>query len=350
MSREASQLSLRSAISTLHVAPGSGSHKSPVKMSPGVLGNELRIDTKLVVVGASVSVSLMAAVYLASGGEFATVSVASAVWLVPMLAAHTLLVFARGRSFRLLSQCCEGRSTWEWIGLGGRHQAVFALLPSGTGDVVFPLLAQRMVGLEAARSVNLILQVRVRDGLILATIGLTALLSYGDLIAYTPILLVVSLATLWYSDDLIMMVLKPVLSRFGQHQAVVRYANAIAQSYEHDPKRRASRVFWSSTVWICAITAVACACFAVNQSVHIREVLLIIVGINLAGALAPAIAGLGVSEVGATAALVLAGFSLEEAASVGLVVRPLLLASVVLAGLISDGSVLFARRSRRART
>ena len=80
------------------------------------------------------------------------------------------MLVIRGALLRHLSPDRDGTSPWNWIVLAGRHQFIFILSPSGSGDLAFPVLAKRIVGLDLAPATGLIAAVRLRD--ICAVLGL----------------------------------------------------------------------------------------------------------------------------------------------------------------------------------
>src|SRR5262249_38750053 len=62
-----------------------------------------------------------------------------------------------------------------WLRLSVLHQAAFMLLPSGFGDLGFPILARRTVGLSTACAARTVLIYRLQDVWVLLVMGVLGL-------------------------------------------------------------------------------------------------------------------------------------------------------------------------------
>lgn len=76
---------------------------------------------------------------------------------------------------------------------------------------------------------------------------------------------------------------------------------------------------------------------AAGHPLSLSEAWVMLAGLNIAGALALSVAGLGVAEAGAAGVLTLLGLPLAEAAGIALIARPILLLSNAAASALIEG-------------
>jgi uncharacterized membrane protein YbhN (UPF0104 family) len=259
-------------------------------------------------------------------------------WLVAVFVAHLVMVSARGLALRALAPRLKRTETVKWVHLAARHQLVFSIVPAGAGDVGFPYSAKRIVGLEPPEAVRTIAQFRLRDLILVGLMGLTGGLLIGLPGPYTWAVIAVAIPILWMSDDIAAGLFR-VSAAVAPHSRLDNFLRTAAEHESPTANERIARTFLAVFIWSSSVAAVMAAFRAIGTPIQLAEVLIFIAAVNLAGAVSLSIAGLGVSEAGATAALVATGKSLQQASSIALVVRPLLLLSIVCASLLLDAAI-----------
>ena len=223
----------------------------------------------------------------------------------------------------------------RWLDVGAQHQALFSLVPSGLGDLGFPVLANRHAGVSIATGAGIIGLARLRDILVLGAMFLAAMpfAAVGPWATLLPaaILLILALA------------LEPALA------ALTGYVPKLAERLRaHSAPAlwlRSKRTALAAASWLAASAAVWCAFRAAGSVLAPAEAVLLIGGLNAAGILAFTVGGLGIAELGAAAVLIWLGVTAEDATRTALTARPLLLCSVVLASALI---MLFRRVSSRS--
>jgi uncharacterized membrane protein YbhN (UPF0104 family) len=285
-------------------------------------------DRRKLAFAALVSAVLLGLLLYAGKFRFPDLSQADPAWLAAVGAAHLVVVAGRGLSFRALAPEGNRGARRAWLQLAARHQILFSLVPGGLGDTGFPFLAKRIVGLDAPVAVRVIAQFRLRDAILLAAVTIAALVLIGVRGPYGLIGLAIVLPLLWVSDDIAVGLLKVARHLLPGSRIVgfLREASDHETPTLHD---RTVRTALAILVWSASTAAVLAAFRAIGVTIGVGEALLFIAAVNVAGALSISIAGLGVSEAGAAAALVVMGRSVQRATSLALVVRPLLLLSVL---------------------
>lgn len=280
-----------------------------------------------------ISVVLLALVIWMAGLGRIDLSAVRPVLLIPALATYLAVLVLRAALLRLLSRRSDANRSdadtvapapyLRWLSLAARHQFVFTLAPSGAGDLAFPLLAGRHVGLDTLPAARLIADMRLRD--IMAIIGLGGLGLVGSGHAPWPVLLGSALAgAALYWSDLAMSKLAALLhwlrpNRPNLSPAPIRIAPSALQ--------RLSVAGLVLVIWLMASGGVASGFAAAGHPLSLFDAWIMLAGLNVAGALAMSVAGLGVAEAGATGVLVFLGMPLAEAAAVAIIARPLLLLS-----------------------
>jgi uncharacterized membrane protein YbhN (UPF0104 family) len=268
-------------------------------------------------------------------------------------ALFLLSLALRGYWLRLLAPGGDARLPLaHWVRLAVAHQSAFMLLPSGAGDLGFPLLAGRITGVGFAAAVRMILCYRLQDLLVLAMLGIAALALIGFDAGASPVILGVPLlavpALVWSSDlarlgaFAVAQLLRSATrvlhgERFGRVVAAAdRMAGELTAATDAGRRFKAALACTGAWAATCAYVWVLFAMVGVELSA--AEVVVVVAGLNLAGALASfSIAGIGVSEGGLAAVLVLLGFATQEALSTALVVRPIILLNALLVCGLAEG-------------
>lgn len=294
-----------------------------------------------------VSAGLLAVLLRFTDFAFPDMSRLAPRWLVLVLAAHMLAVCCRGALFRALAREKGREGVAGWIRLAARHQAIFSILPSGVGDFSFPFLAKRFVALETEKALRVMILFRQRDLVALTVIAVAGATIVADQTFLAGIALFAGAICLWFADDIVSFA-ATILGKFIRRGKVAGWLKLFAMTEKLTLYERATSWVLTVVIWAASTSAVLAAFFAVGQHMTIGAAFLFLALINAAGVVAISVAGLGVSELGATSALVLTGRSIQEAAATALVVRPTLLLSMLICSLFLD-LVLGLCASRRSR-
>ena len=271
-------------------------------------------------------------------------------WAAGSLSFVVLAVALRGFRLQILAQhgsCFASSSRWSHV--AAVHQLLFTTLPSGFGDVSFPMLVAKTCQLSMGTGLRVLTLYRLHDLLLLAALllwGLTGLpmtrgcqfvcIAAGCMLAATPALISpVRLGTLF---DVACRWLAPV-TRWqlgGKLAARCQFMlEAAIQSPQTSPRvvthrRDLAQVALAMATWACALGNYACLFRMVGMTPPFVHLLLIVGGLNLSGALAAfAIGGIGVGESALAGILMLLGFSMADAIPISLIVRPAALISIL---------------------
>ncbi len=258
--------------------------------------------------------------------------------LIPALAAYIIVLVLRGALLRQLAPESDKPGLWQWVALAGRHQFIFILSPSGSGDLAFPVLARRMVGLDLAPATGLIAGARLRDICAILGLGCAGLAGIGYLPAITGALAIVFGALLYFSN-IATALIGGLIRRIRKTSAMVE-----GNAPQHTQSRLPAALL-TLALWLVASGGVTFGFAAAGNPLSLFEAWVMIAGLNLAGAVAVSLAGIGVAEAGATGVLVFLGLPLAEAASIAVVARPLLL----LSNCAASGVIEVATRLKRSR-
>lgn len=274
------------------------------------------------------------------------------------LAAFCLLLLSllsRGVRLRHLSFRYHGAALLrDCVRVTALHQAAFAIMPSGSGDLVFPLFAKRILSCPLATGSRILFAFRALDAAALLLMSVVA----GATLLLEPRsrwLSALSLAGLAASGVIfvsrapdIAVAIHDVIIRLARrlHDAVPLLGQCLrtaAPTLGQVAKATTGSNWWSQVLWTLLAWAFASAAFwflfaMFGASVEMAEAVLILAGVNVAGAVSFfTVAGLGISEAGLAGVLVLLGFPTIEAVSLGLIIRPtalvMTLASCAVCGL-----------------
>jgi len=295
----------------------------------------MRIDLRRILTASAVSIVLLGLIAAKAQFRLPDLSKADPFWIFGLLGAHLVMVMGRGLSLRSLADAGSDRPTRAWIRLAARHQAMFSLFPTGLGDLSFPVLAGRMVKVEPSEALRILAQFRLRDVVMLALIGLTGLAAVGTSLELGPLVIVAMVGALFFVDEIAAFGVR-ILAAIVPHPQISHWLSVAAQLRRATLTERALRTGLAAVVWSASVAAILAASRAAGSPFGLGEALLMVAALNAVGVIAISIGGLGVSEAGAAAALVLSGRTVGAAASIALLVRPLLLLSVLLASLLIE--------------
>lgn len=307
------------------------------------------IDRGRFVIAGLISATLLGWLGWTAGFALPPIEVIDWVALAGLAGAIVLILLSRSLSFRAMAPPGLQQGQMRWLQLAARHQAVFALFPGGSGDIGFPYLARKIVGIETPAAVRIIAQVRLRDMVLLALLGMGGLASAGRSVDYAPLAMVAAVVLLWFIDDLTALGLR-ALTRVLPGSQLTMLLGESAKAQSPGWRDRLLRTALTAAVWSSTLAAVIAGFAVVGVPIDLGQAMLIVAAINLAGAIAISIAGLGVSEAGAAAALLISGFEPQRAAAIALLVRPILLVLIVTVSVATDLALtmLKARRSQDA--
>ena len=251
-------------------------------------------------------------------------------YLIPTLLAYSAVLVLRGAALRAMAPApAHDLPLGRWITLAARHQLVFILAPSGSGDLAFPLLAGRMTGLSTGAATRLIAEARVRDMLVVLGLGAAGLVGAG--LAPPFVLLGTALAAAaLYRADLSVTLIAALLRK-------LRRAPPSPPATGPGIRTRVLPVLLPILLWLCASGGIMAGFRAAGHPLSLSEAWVMLAGLNIAGALALSVAGLGVAEAGAAGVLTLLGLPLAEAARIALIARPILLLSNAAASALIEG-------------
>lgn len=265
---------------------------------------------------------------------------------------------ARGLRLRRLARAAgDTAGSFAWIRLCALHQTLFTVLPSGSADIGFPLLASRTLGCPPLAAARLLLVYRLQDLwmlLILLVVGLAGL-GTGDEAGYVLLGLAgaLALALLIWAGDLTrilgILLLRAIEPRGPAWHWMARPLRRLASELDR-PTGWDLRLHGAVTTlgsWSLAALSIWALFAMIGLRLDASEVLLVIAGMNLVGAISVfTVAGLGVGEGGLAAILLALGFDSGTAVASALTVRPAALASVLAGGALIELAYRVVRRVR----
>lgn len=286
----------------------------------------------------AVSLALLVLVLWLAGFGNVDLSAIRPLYLVPTLTAYLLVLVLRGAIFRNLARHAAPKSLGWWVLLAARHQFVFIVSPSGTGDIAFPVLAERMVGLGKGAGTKVIAETRIRDIAVVLGLGCIGLALTGHAPVWVGLGAVLAAAGVIWSDASIQL-FGALLSKLRPKRA------AFAPRTKVSVPNRLIAALLSLTLWLVATGGIMGGFAAAGAPLSAAEALVMLAGLNVAGAFAMSVAGLGVAEVGAAGVLTFLGVPLSAAAGIALVARPILLGSNAAASGVIEALAWLTRRA-----
>lgn len=241
-----------------------------------------------------------------------------------------------------------------WIRLAALHHMLFTVMPSGIGDAGFPVLASRLVRCSVYAATRILLTYRIQDLWMLAILAGTGFLLRSVETTLDPVWLSCGLALaaacLFWATDLTRLFGSAVLATLGGFgkegpgtggsPILSRLQSFAAELNQPAPGIQRIHGTWTT---ILSWALVAASVWSLFEMIDVRltpgEVLLVVAGMNLVGAVAAfTVAGLGVGESGLAAILVVLGFTAVESVAVALIVRPAAVLMVLVSGGLLEAS------------
>ncbi|MEM9585438.1 MAG: lysylphosphatidylglycerol synthase transmembrane domain-containing protein [Pseudomonadota bacterium] len=235
-----------------------------------------------------------------------------------------LAICLRAANYRSIANDLRPVPLRAWMQVSLRHQFLFTAIPSGLGDIGFPVIARHHLGLDLKRGAVIILMARLRDLFVLPALGCFALAMLGVWpVLLTVLGIVLGLLALFLEQSAGTLIL--ALRQMGLK---VSGLGLISQpSWPVQLKRFA----FSLGSWSSAACAVWFAYTAAGFQMEPMTSFVLLTGLNAIGVVAISVGGLGIAEAGSTGILTLLGTPLEQAAQISLVARPVLLIATLTA-------------------
>ena len=251
--------------------------------------------------------------------------------LIPAVFAYSLVLVCRAAIFRLLSSSGAQHPFQTWLSLAARHQLVFIISPSGAGDLAFPVLARRMVGLKTLTASRLIVEARLRDIFAVLALGCAGLAGTGHMPVLALAGMLLCFFALYWSEVSVRAV-TALLRRFRRTRDIdTPLEKSTKQDVTVSFARRVCLTALTLSLWGSASGGVFSGFYAAGYPLSLMESWVMLAGLNVAGALALSLAGFGVTEAGAAGVLVFLGLPFSTAAAIAIIARPMLLLSNCLA-------------------
>lgn len=219
----------------------------------------------------------------------------------------------------------------QWLNVSFRHEALSGLLPFMSGDMGFPYLANRYLGIDYWQSAYAVLCVRLRDVLTLLILMCVGMFEAGIGVAglAVAILLIASIGI-----ERILALLHDVGARFsGRLHGILTEKLPSIREFP-GLKATALRALLPFPLWLCASAAIYCAYNSMGVALQPADALVLLGLLILSSLVAVTIAGLGTAEAGSTAALMWIGMNAKDAIVASLAGRPVSLITRLLACLL----------------
>ncbi|MBW6419291.1 lysylphosphatidylglycerol synthase domain-containing protein [Celeribacter sp. PS-C1] len=287
--------------------------------------------------GGAVSFTLFAVLMWLALRQDLNVEEIKPVFLLPSVAAYVFVLVVRAAIFFLTAPKNTVFPFPIWLSLTARHQLVFMFAPSGFGDLSFPILAKKMLGLDMLQASRLIAETRLRDICAVLGFGCLGLSATGHFAIFTFAAAMVCLVALYWSDLFASTVIT-VLQRFwpsGKRRNDTETVFGVTQPSK-SVMERFRLMGLTLVLWGSASLGILAGFHAAGYAIGLPESWIMLAGLNVAGAIAISLAGFGVAEAGATGVLVFLGLPLPVAAGIAIIARPLLLISNSLASVLIE--------------
>lgn len=306
----------------------------------------MRPELRRLAIATAIGVVVLAALVKFSGLSFDSLHDLDCRLAILAVAASALTVSLRALGFWLHAPS-DIKAPWHrWLALTARHQLLFILLPSGSGDLSFPALAKTMMGISPSQSTRMIGVLRLRDATVIAILLAIGLLLVGGGGRWAIPGALAALIALYLVDDLASFALR-LITRIIPGSAVRTFLeNAIPVS-SPGAALRAARSFVTLLVWLSAAVSLMLAFMVAGRPLSPGEALMMLVTLNLIGAMALTVGNLGFAEAGAVGLLIGFGDKPEVAAATALVARPLMLLAMIAACLTLHALASLSPGARR---
>ncbi len=284
----------------------------------------MTFDLKRIALGVAVAALLMAVLAKLSGvglSDFANISPAYAVMALLFSMATIAL---RAANYRAIGNQYVAASLRGWLQVSLRHQFLFTAVPSGLGDIGFPVLARQYVGLDLKQGAATIAMARLRDLCFLPALGCGGLAVLG----YAPVLSSLAALALGAAGLMAEQLVGLLRRSFQRLRAKVPPSQDVGQQTFTSQLIRSALTIGS---WTSAALALWCAYASAGFVLDPAASFVMLAGLNAIGIIAISVGGLGVAEAGSTGVLTFLAVPLEQAAQVSLVARPVFLVAVLAA-------------------
>ena len=283
----------------------------------------------------------------------ATLELISPAYALVALGLYLCNLLVRGWRLKILGLSDENRdSVLDAVRLSALHQLLFTLLPSGSGDAGFPVLAKRITGSTTQAATRALIVFRIQDLWALAALACLGLLlwSSGPQLSniVLPVGLLLALTGLYWAPSLTLS-----LGRFflafapdpkkslpsGWRERAIAWLRSLAMEFGRPltPRQCVQGAWLTLLSWSFAAGSIWALFRMIGQDLQLGEVLIVIAGLNLVGAAAVfTLAGLGAAELGLAAILMLLGGDLTASAISALVVRISALGVVLLSSALVE--------------
>ena len=268
-------------------------------------------------------------------------------YAVACVFVYVFMLVLRALNFRLISsKSSEQSDIRDWCKLTSYHQLIFIAAPSGAGDLAFPSLAKKMVHTDMSNAVGTIFLSRIRDIFAIVGLGAVGLVGSNMHPPITGVIAVIAFASLIWTEHAIRSIinlLSIILPKGPTSQSrLMKLRKAVQVRSESKFLLNALTL----SIWLCAGAGVWLGFSAAGYSLSIFECWIVVLFLNVAGALAVSFAGIGFAEVGAAGALMLFGETGSDAAAIAVVARPTMLVSLIIAALLLSLAQYFPRFAR----
>ena len=284
----------------------------------------MTFNFRRILIGVAVAIALILILARIGGSKLSDFSDVSYAMVASSVLFLMFTLVLRAFNFRTIAKQAEPKPIRNWIAVTVRHQFLFSLFPSGLGDIGFPVLARRHVGISISEGTAVIATVRARDLCVLCAMGAMGLAATNYLPWLFAPIGISALAACLVAERLIAPI-AALFRRLGRGHFVP------AESALVSNRDQLARTALSIASWITAAIALWFAYASAGVILGPPSVCVLIAGLNFVGLIAISIGGLGVAEVGSAGILAFLGFSVDMAARLSLVARPLVLFSVLVA-------------------
>lgn len=286
----------------------------------------------------AISILLLAVLLWVADFSAIDLSQVRPLYIVLCVALYIPMLCLRALNFQILASADNsGASFGPWAKLAARHQLVFLAAPSGSGDLAFPLIAKKSTGVDTATSTGIIVISRMRDICAILGLGLSGLIGADIVPTILAIPAAIAFIALIWVERVGQMLLYLAERFLNLKVNPDGWINTLAGVADASAKERLKRSGVTIAIWISAGAAAQAGFLAAGYPMSTYESWILIAGLNIAGALAVSVAGLGIAEVGAAGVLMLLGETATEAAAIAVIARPSLLISLVLAAFALEG-------------
>ena len=176
---------------------------------------------------------------------------------------------------------------------------------------------------------------RMRDLVVVAVIGAAGLVMFGVSPLLGGAVIVLGIGAVLATERIASAAFRAGAHLWGETR-VGQFLRACTNAPAPDLSATIARSGLILLAWICVGGSVYAAFAAVGRPLSFAETCLLLAALNVVGALAVSIGGLGVSEAGATGVLMLVGETAGSAAGFAVLARPLLLILMAGAALVLD--------------